>query len=964
MLPPMKKRRVDCASGRILMVATIVVVLSVSLFTVEASAADVTLADTLNKTITNVNWADSNPLTATWGIILANKNMTALDDAINQSIAKSNYVNALHIARLAELNQYSSTSISQGAETALQQISMCGSLPINFAANGYGDPDLTNKGCFLVYNRFLIWAYKFAEEYNLTSKWDKNRAFADFARMSNKPPANSASGEMLWCDPHENWANSFSSRYYDEHAETLSVFLKFYEIGVQEALAYTDKAWIGVQSHWNGQYYGYTGSSNVECEMGSFARIIGEYRQEKGGNFSDWERVIQDLNYKLLAKGWSSPGWASPGVIVHAESNSQLRLWETLSAITTLHQLFPQLTSNMKQSFADLLMGQTLAWKGLIESGLNNNGYFRGVYPGSQSSNEATACAAATLFLEGIVPITGSLAIPLLEENYPPDTTPFPVREMKFDYSNHKIKIPVKAGELTFVYGSLPVSYNFTSDGVYDIEFTDDWNQITRVNGEPVAITPTEPQKLDAAEGNFSISLSWSPSLLSGDSKVTNYRIYKGNTTNEEAFFAEVGNTLSFIDNEVSKGEAYYYRITAVSPVGESKPSNEANVALSGPTTTDSYDGLWHTEDFTIYLKATDSSGVSEIYYRINSGEAQNVSTKGQPQITFESGANVLEYWSIDTLGNEELPHKILTQVKLDKTAPTGSLQINEGARATPSTSVTLSITSTDATSGIYQVRFSNDGVWDVEQWQTPKSIETWILDSEDGAKTVYCEIRDNAGLVSVSYSDTIILDTSAPEGSMQINDGTAYLNTTAVQLHLSATDAGSGVVQMRFSNDNATWSAWEHYTTSKSWNLQEGDGPKSVTVQYRDDAGTVSSYSDSTNLDTTPPEANAGPDRKVSTGSFLSFEARNSTDHADTVGYLWNFGDGTLGNGRLTNHTYTNPGTYTVQLIVEDAAGNNAQSIITVIVQPLQPWLMICIVTCSVLAIIFITAFSIRKKV
>jgi hypothetical protein len=134
--------------------------------------------------------------------------------------------------------------------------------------------------------------------------------------------------------------------------------------------------------------------------MGSFARIVNEYKKEKGGNIPDWDRVVRDLDYKLLENSWNSPGWACSGVIVHAESNSQLRLWETLSAITTLHQLFPQLASEMRENFGDLLMGQSPAWKGLMESGLNDNGYFRGVFPDAQSSNGATACAAAIFYRE------------------------------------------------------------------------------------------------------------------------------------------------------------------------------------------------------------------------------------------------------------------------------------------------------------------------------------------------------------------------------------------------------------------------------------------------------------------------------------------------------------------------------------------------------------------------------------
>ena len=217
-------------------------------------------------------------------------------------------------------------------------------------------------------------------------------------------------------------------------------------------------------------------------------------------------------------------------------------------------------------------------------------------------------------------------------------------------------------------------------------------------------------------------------------------------------------NVTSSIDMPVANGETYYYRITAVNSIGESDTSNEANATVSAPITANTYDGLWHTSDFSIYLDASDPSGVNETYYRVNSGLVQTVSVNGQPQITVESNSNTLEYWSVDALENEELPHKMLSQIKLDKTAPNGLIRINNAADSTISTSVTLTLTAVDTTSGIYQIRLSNDGIWDVEQWETYKSIKTWKLTSGDGEKTVYYQIKDNAGLTSLIYSDTIAL--------------------------------------------------------------------------------------------------------------------------------------------------------------------------------------------------------------
>jgi len=182
------------------------------------------------------------------------------------------------------------------------------------------------------------------------------------------------------------------------------------------------------------------------------------------------------------------------------------------------------------------------------------------------------------------------------------------------------------------------------------------------------------------------------------------------------------------------------------------------------PTTAHNYDGLWHTADFTISLIATDDiSGVNQTYYKINSDTTKTVSINGHPHITAESANNTLEYWSVDNADNEELPHKTLIGTKLDKTPPAGSITINSGATYTNSTSVTPILTATDATSGVYQVRFSNDGIWDTEPWEPPLSIKTWALISGDGTKRVYYQIKDNAGLVSNIYADDIILDTADP---------------------------------------------------------------------------------------------------------------------------------------------------------------------------------------------------------
>lgn len=213
------------------------------------------------------------------------------------------------------------------------------------------------------------------------------------------------------------------------------------------------------------------------------------------------------------------------------------------------------------------------------------------------------------------------------------------------------------------------------------------------------------------------------------------------------------------------------------------------------PVTSDNYDGLWHTTDFGITLTATDDfSGVNDTFYKINNGHTQNVSIGGQPVITSESARNVLEYWSADNAGHEE-SHHFLTGIKLDKTIPLGSVVINNGAIYTNSTSVTMSLNATDIVSGIYRVRFSNDGVWDTEPWESFSPTKSWTLTSGDGTKIVYFQIKDNAELISSTYSNSTLLDTNIPSIGTPLRDPSGDVQPNLlVGISVNVTDSGSGL--------------------------------------------------------------------------------------------------------------------------------------------------------------------------
>jgi hypothetical protein len=97
-------------------------------------------------------------------------------------------------------------------------------------------------------------------------------------------------------------------------------------------------------------------------------------------------------------------------------------------------------------------------------------------------SDDGTAIGMMTLFLEGIIPSTGSLAIPLNDEEYQTPSFLCPASLFSFGYANRTIRIPVNLGELKFQFGTGTASYTFPSGGVYDVHFDSSWNTVTGVN--------------------------------------------------------------------------------------------------------------------------------------------------------------------------------------------------------------------------------------------------------------------------------------------------------------------------------------------------------------------------------------------------------------------------------------------------------------------------------------------------
>lgn len=105
-------------------------------------------------------------------------------------------------------------------------------------------------------------------------------------------------------------------------------------------------------------------------------------------------------------------------------------------------------------------------------------------------------------------------------------------------------------------------------------------------------------------------------------------------------------------------------------------------------------------------------------------------------------------------------------------------------------------------------------------------------------AITAYDTSGNESGYSSEVNVYVPVPDTTPPTGTVVISSGSATTPSRVVTLSLSAGDAGGSVVAMKISNDGVTWSGEAPFAVTQSWVLTEGDGLKTVYVNYKDASG------------------------------------------------------------------------------------------------------------------------------
>ena len=95
---------------------------------------------------------------------------------------------------------------------------------------------------------------------------------------------------------------------------------------------------------------------------------------------------------------------------------------------------------------------------------------------------------------------------------------------------------------------------------------------------------PGAPENLDISSGNEYAYLSWSPPTDSGGLPITNYKIYRGNSTGNESYLTTIANILYYNDTGLTNGQEYFYKVSALNSVGEGPAVSDSAIPSSNST--------------------------------------------------------------------------------------------------------------------------------------------------------------------------------------------------------------------------------------------------------------------------------------------------------------------------------------------------------------------------------------------
>jgi hypothetical protein len=165
---------------------------------------------------------------------------------------------------------------------------------------------------------------------------------------------------------------------------------------------------------------------------------------------------------------------------------------------------------------------------------------------------------------------------------------------------------------------------------------------------------------------------------------------------------------------------------------------------------------------------------------------------------------------------------RVVEEVVVDNTPPTGSLSINEGAAYTSQLTITLYLAAEDAGGQIAGMQFTQDKASEFTDLEDFAASREWLLPSGDGPKTVGVRFVDWAGNASPTYSASVTLDTDPPRDWGRVE------RVQLPRVMVGVTDDGSGLdpatARYSVSTDGGhVWGQWQPTTCHGDETQQSG---------------------------------------------------------------------------------------------------------------------------------------------
>ncbi|MFC1611265.1 hypothetical protein ACFL6C_09910, partial [Myxococcota bacterium] len=183
-----------------------------------------------------------------------------------------------------------------------------------------------------------------------------------------------------------------------------------------------------------------------------------------------------------------------------------------------------------------------------------------------------------------------------------------------------------------------------------------------------------------------------------------------------------------------------------------------------------------------------------------------------------------------DTITLDQVPPFPVTFDNSDSTVTATGILINDGATQTNEEQVLLTIEADDATSGVTEMKISNNGSCSGGVWQDYVQTESWFIETGDNVvRTVSILFRDAAGLVSAACSsDTITIDTVNPTVTIfQIEGGgidPEYTDNDQI-IVTNLTYVGD-CATIELSEDQSFTGVVRQYPCDTTWPTDNSDGP------------------------------------------------------------------------------------------------------------------------------------------